>query len=61
MLKTNNNITFNYINCFTLACIVPIGYFAPIGEWLLIRFLALSTIVKLLLNNFKINFIILIY
>ena len=56
MVNTDNIKIFNYINYITLACIVPIGYFAPMGEWLLISFFALATIVKLLLNNFKINF-----
>ena len=56
MVNTDNIKIFNYINYITLACIVPIGYFAPMGEWLLISFFALATIVKLILNNFKINF-----
>jgi len=56
MVNTDNSRIFNYINYIIIACIVPIGYFAPIGEWLLISFLALVTIVKLLLNNLKMNF-----
>jgi hypothetical protein len=56
MVNTDNIRIFNYINYIIIACIVPIGYFAPLGEWLLISFLALTTIVKLILNNFKINF-----
>jgi hypothetical protein len=56
MVNTDNIRIFNYINYITLACIVPIGYFAPMGEWLLVSFLALATIVKLMLNNFKLNF-----
>ena len=55
MVNINNNIVFKYINYFTLACIVPIGYFAPIGEWLLIGFFAISIIIILLSNSFKIN------
>ena len=55
MVNTNNNKIFNYINYFTLACIVPLSYFAPVGEWLLIGFLTLATIVKFLLKRFKIN------
>ena len=55
MINANNSIIFNYINYFTLACIIPIGYFAPIGEWLLLSFFALSTIIKLILNNFTIK------
>ena len=56
MVNKNNNIIYNYINYFILACIVPIGYFAPMGEWLLLSLLALSTIIKLIFNGFKINF-----
>lgn len=56
MVNTDNIRIFKYINYIILACIVPIGYFAPLGEWLLISFLALATIVKLLLNNFKLIF-----
>ena len=55
MINTNNSIIFSYINYLTIACIVPIGYFAPMDEWLLLSFFALSTIIKLILNNFKLE------
>jgi len=55
MINSNNSRIFNYINYFTLACIVPIAYFAPLGEWLLLSCFALSTIIKLILNNFTIK------
>ena len=65
MLNINNNIVFKYFNYFTLACIIPIGYFAPLGEWLLISVFAISTIIVSLSNRFKINldnfYIILIF
>ena len=56
MINTNKIKIFNYIDYLILACIVPIGYFAPLGEWLLISFLALVTIIKLILNSFKTRF-----
>ena len=55
MIDTNNIRIFNYINCTIIACIVPIGYFAPMGEWLLISFLSLATVIKVILNKFKIH------
>ena len=42
MVNKYNNKIYNYINYFTLACIVPLGYFAPIGEWLLLSFLSIK-------------------
>ena len=47
---------FNYINYFTLACIIPIGYFAPLGEWLLLSLLSISTVLNIFINTTKINF-----
>ena len=47
---------FNYINYFTLACIIPIGYFAPLGEWLLLSLLSISTVLNMFINTTKINF-----
>ena len=47
--------SFNYINYFTLACIIPIGYFAPIGEWLLLSLISIATLIKTFVNNDKIN------
>jgi hypothetical protein len=47
---------YNFINYFTLACVVPIGYFAPLGEWILISFLALTTLIITLVNKKKINY-----
>ena len=55
MINTDNIKVFNYINYIILACIFPIGYFAPLGEWLLISVIALSGIVKFLLYNYKIK------
>ena len=47
---------FNFINYFTLACIIPIGYFAPLGEWLLLSLLSISTLLNMFINTTKINF-----
>ena len=47
---------FNFINYFTLACIIPIGYFAPLGEWLLLSLLSISTLLNMFFNTTKINF-----
>ena len=46
---------FKYINYFTLACIIPLSYFAPMGEWLLISFLSLATIIDCFINKTKIH------
>ena len=46
----------NFINYFTLACIIPIGYFAPLGEWLLLSLLSISTLLNMFFNTTKINF-----
>jgi len=43
----------NKINLLVLSCIVPIGYFAPIAEWLLISVLALFSILRYSLNFHK--------
>ena len=53
--NTNTNIIYKYINYITLACIVPIGYFAPLGEWLLISFLSLFIIISYIINPTKLN------
>ena len=47
---------FNFINYFTLACIIPIGYFAPLGEWLLLSLLSITTLLNLFINYTKVNF-----
>ncbi len=44
---------FNFINYFILALIVPIGYFAPIGEWLLISLYSITAILYLFTNRIK--------
>jgi len=46
---------FNFINYFTLACIIPIGYFAPLGEWLLLSLLSITTLLNLFINYTKVN------
>jgi len=55
MTNTHFSRTFNYINYTILACIFPVGYFAPLGEWLIISVLAISTIIKFLLNRSKVS------
>jgi len=45
-----------YLNAIVLGCIAPIGYFAPIGEWLLMALLALFSLIKFLLNPYKLNY-----
>ena len=47
---------FNYINYFTLACIIPIGYFAPLGEWLLLSLLSITTLLNIVINHTKVNY-----
>ena len=51
MFYISNTKIFNYINYFTLSCIIPIGYFAPMGEWLVITFIALATIIDCFINK----------
>jgi len=53
--KFNKKI-FNYTNYFALACITPIGYFAPLGEWLLISFLSISTLIFILIDKTTISY-----
>ena len=55
MINTNNIRVFKFIKYTILACIFPIGYFAPLGAWLLISILALSVVIKFLLNGSKIK------
>ncbi|MDG2001517.1 MAG: O-antigen ligase family protein [Alphaproteobacteria bacterium] len=45
---------FNFINYFTLACIIPIGYFAPLGEWLLLSLLSITTLLNIFINHSKV-------
>ena len=40
----------NKINLVVLSCIAPIGYFAPIAEWLLISILAIFSILRYSIN-----------
>ena len=47
---------FNFINYFTLACIIPIGYFAPLGEWLLLSLLSVTALIKIFFNHTKISY-----
>ncbi len=47
---------FNFINYFTLACIIPIGYFAPLGEWLLLSLLSITTLLNIFINHSKVNY-----
>ncbi|RCL80986.1 MAG: hypothetical protein DBW65_06040 [Alphaproteobacteria bacterium] len=47
---------FNFINYFTLACIIPIGYFAPLGEWLLLSLLSITTLLNIFINYSKVNY-----
>jgi len=45
----------NKINCFVLASIMPIGYFAPIGEWLLLALLCFFSILRFIYQPYKVN------
>ena len=47
--------SFNFINYFTLAFIIPIGYFAPLGEWLLLGLVSIATIIYSIINTNKID------
>ena len=51
MFYISNTKIFNYINYFTLSCIIPIGYFAPMGEWLILALIALATIIDCFINK----------
>ena len=56
MIKNiNKDFLSKYIAPIIIACIAPMGYFAPIGEWLLITFLALSTLISFIFNSYKVN------
>lgn len=57
MFYINNAKIFNFINYFTLACIVPIGYFAPMGMWLITTLIALTNIVDCFVKKkfFRLN------
>ena len=56
MLYKYNNKIFNYINYFTIACIVPIGYFAPLGEWLLLSLISIVTLLNFPIKKNKTNY-----
>tara|TARA_B100000686_G_scaffold21392_1_gene19549 strand:- start:714 stop:2027 length:1314 start_codon:yes stop_codon:yes gene_type:complete len=49
------NIEYN-LNLAILFCIAPIGYFAPIAEWLLISLLSCFSLIKFTINSFKLNY-----
>ena len=51
----NKDFLSKYITPIIIACIAPMGYFAPIGEWLLIAFLALLTLIHFIFNSHKVN------
>tara|TARA_B110000196_G_scaffold285439_1_gene268531 strand:+ start:693 stop:1919 length:1227 start_codon:yes stop_codon:yes gene_type:complete len=56
MLYKYNNKIFNYINYFTIACIIPIGYFAPLGEWLLLSLISIVTLLNFPILKKKTNY-----
>ena len=56
MLYIYNNKIFNYINYFTIACIIPIGYFAPLGEWLLLSLISIVTLLNFPIKKKKTNY-----
>ena len=56
MLYLYNNKIFNYINYFTIACIIPIGYFAPLGEWLLLSLISIVTLLNFHIKKKKTNY-----
>ena len=56
MLYKYNNKIFNYINYFTIACIIPIGYFAPLGEWLLLSLISIVTLLNFPIKKQKTNY-----
>ena len=56
MLYKYNNKIFNYINYFTIACIIPIGYFAPLGEWLLLSLISIVTLLNFHIKKKKTNY-----
>ena len=56
MLYKYNNKIFNYINYFTIACIIPIGYFAPLGEWLLLSLISIVTLLNFTIMKKKTNY-----
>jgi O-antigen ligase len=56
MLYLYNNKIFNYINYFTIACIIPIGYFAPLGEWLLLSLISIVTLLSFPIKKNKTNY-----
>ena len=56
MLYKYNNKIFNYINYFTIACIIPIGYFAPLGEWLLLSLISIVTLLSFPIKKNKTNY-----
>ena len=56
MLYKYNNKIFNYIYYFTIACIIPIGYFAPLGEWLLLSLISIVTLLNFPIKKKKTNY-----
>ena len=56
MLYKYNNKIFNYINYFTIACIIPISYFAPLGEWLLLSLISIVTLLNFPIKKNKTNY-----
>ena len=53
-LSKNQYLT-HYIPAAIIALVAPMGYLAPLGEWLLIAFLSLTLLLNFMINPYKLN------
>ena len=50
-----NHYLTHYIPAAIIALIAPMGYLAPLGEWLLMAFLSLTLLLNFMINPYKLN------
>ena len=56
--QSKNQYLTHYIPAAIIALVAPMGYLAPLGEWLLMAFLSLTLIIftSIVFNKFHNNF-----
>jgi len=53
--QSKNQYLTHYIPAGVIALVAPMGYLAPLGEWLLIAFLSLILLLNFMINPYKLN------
>ena len=53
--QSKNQYLTHYIPAAIIALVAPMGYLAPLGEWLLIAFLSLTLLLNFMINPYKLN------